>query len=239
MSFPPLHPSQNPIASGDSKSSSAGSTRPRQSAWGLSAQSSSRRGLAPLSTDVLSSDSSTRRPESSTSPSATASPFAPTFSSVLNSSNRLTNARNTSSASSSASLFAPIQTGSQQPASSQLLSSPRSRATTPFSTSNLASSAAASTTASEGGGGGSGSGGGPSKSAVFSPSASTFNLTSPTNTAFDRSAFNTSTPTASGSNQSVPASLILTQIFILLGSIKEKEGKAWDLQAEQIRKVGE
>lgn len=248
MSFPPLHPaSQNPVTSSDPKSP-AGSVRLRPAAWGLSAQPSGpgRRGLTPLSTNVSApalDPTAARRPGSASSSSVNtvaASPFTSTFSSVLNSTSRLSNSRNPSSASPSSSPYASGQPGSQQLHSSQLLSSPRSRATTPFSTSNLASSAAASSTASQGGGGGGGSGGGgaSSRPATFSPSLSQHSLTSPTSTTFDRNPFSLSTPASNISSQSSVSKITVTQVFLLLGSITEKEGKAkWDSQAEAIRKV--
>ena len=241
MSFPPLHPSQNSIAPGDSKPSSAGSARPRQPAWGLSAQSTSRRGLTPLSTNVPpSGETSSRRSDFSTSPSTkttTASSFAPTFSSVLNSASRSSASRQTSSVSPSASPFAPFQPGLQQLSTNQLLSSPQSRATTPLSTSNLASSAAASTTASQGGGGGSSSGGGPSRPVAFSPSPSANSLASPTTSTLDRTFFGASASAVSSSQSSV-SKISVAQVFLLLSSITEKEGKTkWDSQAEAIRKV--
>ena len=242
MSFPPLQPSSNSVPSGDSKSSNPGSVRPRQSAWGLSAPSTTRRGLTPLATNASSSsDAPTVRPDP-TSPSTSAvaaSPFAPSFSSVLHSANRAAGARNHSS-STAASPFPPLQAGSSQqqpPApSGQPLSSPRSRVTTPFSTSNLASSAAGSTTASQGGGGSSGGGGPNARGAAFSPSPSTHSLTSPTNSTFDRGSLGSS---SQSSSQSSVSKIVVTQVFLLLGSITEKEGKAkWDSQAEAIRKVG-
>lgn len=246
MSFPPLHPpSQSSVGSSDSKPSSAVSARPRQSAWGLPAQSGSRRGLTPLTTNVpISIDSSVRRPDSSATSSSNntaASPFAPSFSSVVNSSSRLLNSRNTPTASTSSSAlsFTPLQAGSQQQTpSSQPLLSPRSRATTPFSTSNLVSSAASSATASQGGGGGSSGGGGPSRPAAFSPSLTSHGLTSPTASSFDRTAFGLPNYSSSTSNQSSVSKIVVTQVFLLLNSISEKEGKAkWESKAEDIRKV--
>ena len=251
MSFPPLQrPSLSSLTSTASYPSSAASARPRQSAWGLPAQSGSRRGLTPLTTNVPTStdySSSPRRPDSSTTSSSNntaASPFAPSFSSVVNSSSRLLNSRNTptavGSSSSSALSFTPLQAGSQQQTpSSQPLLSPRSRATTPFSTSNLASSAASSATASQGGGGGSSGGGGPSRPAAFSPSLTSHGVTSPTAPSFDRTAFGLPNY-SSTSNQSSVSKIVVTQVFLLLNSISEKEGKAkWESKAEDIRKVGE
>ncbi|MCJ1473816.1 hypothetical protein MMC13_002467 [Lambiella insularis] len=242
MSFPPL---QNSIASAAaSNPSSAGSARPRQSAWGLPAQSAgTRRGLTPLSTNVAPSslDYSARRPGSSNSPAlsnTSASPFASTFSSVLNSSSRLSASRTTSSASSTSQLI-PLQAGSQQPHASQVLSSPRSRATTPFSGSNLASSASASSTTTLGGGGnGSSGGGGSSRPPTFSPSTAQQNLTSPTATSFDRNPFAASVSAVASSSQASVSKIVVTQVFLLLGSITEKEGKTkWDSQAEAVRKL--
>ena len=247
MTFPPPHPaSQNSIASSTNKTISARPPRSQQSPWGLPGQTSGlRRGLTPLSTNVgsSSSDPHLRRPGTSDSPSntTTTSPFASTFPSLLSSTSRASNSRNNSSASSSASSFQTQQTGSQQLHGNQLLSSPRFRSNTPSSSSYLASSAAASSTASQGGGGGGGGsgGGGSSRSNTFSPSLSQQGVVSPTNTTFDRSIF---TPTASTSVQNSQTSvskIVVAQIFILLGSITEKEGKAkWDSQAEAIRKVG-
>lgn len=243
MSFPPLH---NSIASAAAANpSSSGSARPRQSAWGLPAHTAgTRRGLTPLSTNVAPSsvEYSARRPGSSNSPalsSTSASPFASTFSSVLNSSSRLSASRTTSSASPT-SQFNPLQTGSQQPHANQVLSSPRSRATTPFAGSSLASSAAVSSTTTllGGGGGSSGGGGTVSRPATFSPSTAHQNLTSPTTAAFDRHPFVSIASTASTSSQSSVSKIVVTQVFLLLGSITEKEGKTkWDSQAEAIRKV--
>ena len=247
MSFPPLHPpSQNSLASGAPKPPSTGSARTRQPAWGLSAQTAgARRGLTPLTTTVgaSSAESSARRPGASHSPSihtTSASPFATTFSSILNSSNRVSVSRTTSSASSSTSPFTPLQTGSQQPHSGQLLASPRSRANTPFTTSNLASSAAASTTASQigGGGGGSSGGGGSFRPTTSSPTSSQQALSSPTTTTFDRTSFYSPASASAIPSQLSVSKIVVTQVFLLLGSITEKEGKAkWDFQAEAIRKV--
>ena len=242
MSFPPLHPPRDTSASSDSRSATLGSTRPRQSAWGLSAsQLQSRRDLTPLDTNFSApSDANGRRSETLTNPSASnnlGSPFAAPLSSTANPLSRLTG-RNTPSISSSTSPFAPFQSGSQQLPSSQLLS-PRSRTNTPFPAATSASSAAASTTASQGGGGGGSSGGGQSRPATFSPSVSTHAVSSPTASAFDRNLFASATPTSAGSSQSSVSKIVITQVFLLLGSITEKEGKAkWESQADAIRKVG-
>lgn len=232
MTFPPPPPAaQNSIASGTSQNSGARAGRAPQSVWGLPpAVSATRRGLAPLSTDLGISTAEHSGPPPGT---IVASPFTSTFSSVVNSSNRNGGNRTIYSASSSASPFTPLQAGSQQPHPSQILS-PRSRTITP-SDLYLASSAAASTTVSQGGGG---SGGGAARTQTFSPSLPQQTLSSPTNSTFDRSAFTGVAPLPLSSGQSSVSKIVVTQVFLLLGSITEKEGKAkWENQAEAIRKV--
>ena len=243
MTFPPPHPSsQNSIASSTNKAPGARLARSQQPAWGSSAQpSASRRGLTPLSTNVAQPSAialPSRRLHTADNTSAT-SPFASTFSAVLTSSSRLVNSRNNSSSSSSALPFATLQSGSQQLPPSQLLSSPRSRAITPSSNPHLASSAAPSITATQGGGGGGSSGGGgASKNATFSPSLSQTSVNSPTNVAFDRTATSSSSQTITNNNSASVAKIVIAQLFLLVGSISEKEGKAkWDSQADQVRKV--
>ena len=232
MTFPPPHPAaQNSIASSTGKTPGLRPLRSQQSAWGLPGSvAGAARGLTPLSTD-LSSDTAAR-----TRNSSSGSPLFPTFSSVVNSSAGSGHSRNNYSASSSNSPFPPLQSGSQQANSSQLLSSPRSRTITPSSQPALASSAAASTTASQVGGGS--GGGGASRSQTFSPLLAQQTLSSPTTNTFDRSAFTGSASSSATSGQSSVSKIVVTQVFLLLGSITEKEGKAkWDSQAEQIRKV--
>lgn len=229
MTFPSPHPAaQNSIASSTSQNSGSRAGRAQQSPWGLPPPAPGiRRAPGPLSTDLgTSSIGSSGTPSSNiTSPSA----FTSTFPSVINSSTRH-NGRN-SYAAPPTSLFAP-QTGSQQSNPAQILS-PRSRAITPSSSTNLASSAAASTTAAQGWGGS--GGGGSSRTQAFSPSLTHQTLGSPTNNSFDRSAFNL--PNSASTNSGV-SKIVATQVFLLLGSITEKEGKAkWDSQAEAIRKV--
>jgi CCR4-NOT transcription complex subunit 1 len=249
MTFPSPPPAaQNSIASGTNQNSGARAGRVQQSVWGLPpAISGTRRGLAPLSTDLGSSTAEHSGPPASST--IAASPFTSTFSSIVNSSNRNGGSRTnysasvsaSASASASASPFTPLQAGSQQPHPSQVLS-PRSRTITPSSNSYLASSAAASATTSQGGGvgsgSGSGSGGGTTRNQAFSPSLPPQTLSSPTNPTFDRSAFIGAAPVSLSSGQSSVSKIVITQVFLLLGSITEKEGKAkWDSQAEAIRKV--
>ena len=235
-SFPPPHPAaHNSIASSTNKSSGAQPVRGQQSAWGLPAPgTSARRGLTPLSTNLGSSSlESSGRPHLASS----SSPFTSSFSSVLNSS--ATNEHNRTSYTSSlaASAIPSLQSGSQQASSGQSLLSPRSRAITPSSTPYSASSAAASTTASQAGGGGSSGGGGSFRHQTLSPPLPQHSLSSPTTNAFDRSATGLNSSSLPFGQSSV-SKIVVTQVFLLLGSITEKEGKAkWDAQAEVIHKV--
>ena len=207
--------------------------RGQPSAWGQSGPGAfSRRGLTPLSTTTTDSSSESARSKNTSSPS----PFTSTFSSVLNSSAQKDTARNNQIPTSS---FPPLQTGSQHTQPGQLLLSPRSRAITPSSNPQSASSAAASTTASQTAGGGGSSGGGAySRTNTFSPPLSQYSVTSPTASTFERSGHSGSISSASTAGQSSVSRIVDTQIFLLVGSITEKEGKAkWDSQAEQIRNV--
>ncbi|KAL8716261.1 MAG: hypothetical protein Q9220_000166 [cf. Caloplaca sp. 1 TL-2023] len=240
MSFPPPHPAaaQNSLVSGSTKSSGVRQLKSQQSAWGLPPPgTSARRGLAPLSTDLGSSalESSNRPPTNTASPS----PFASTFSAVLGSTSRNNSSRVIYSASPSSS-YPPLQSGSQAAQATPSLLSPRSRAITPSSSIQLPSSAAASSTASQGGGGSSGGGGG-SRSQTFSPSLPQQTLASPLSTTFDRSAVQgTPSSTLGLTGSSSVSKIVVTQVFILLGSITEKEGRAkWEAQAEAIRKLVE
>ncbi|KAL8689767.1 MAG: hypothetical protein Q9218_004634 [Villophora microphyllina] len=239
MTFPPPHPAaQNSIASGSTKSSGVRQLKSQQSAWGLPPPgTAARRGLTPLSTDLGSASlESSNRPLANT---ASTSPFTSSFSSVLNSSTRSSSKRVTSSTSPNSS-YPPLQSGSQQAQATPSLLSPRSRAITPSSTSFLPSSAAASSTASQGGGG-IGGGGGGSRSQTFSPALSQQNLSSPTSSTFERSTGQFPTSSSSGlAGSSSVSKIVVTQVFILLGSITEKEGRAkWESQAEAIRKLVE
>ena len=239
MTFPPPHPAaQNSIASGSSKSSGVRQLRSQQSAWGLPPPgTSARRGLTPLSTDLGSSSlESSNRPAANT---ASPSPFTSTFSSVLSSSSSRNNTNRATFSSSPSSSYPPLQSGSQQAQATPSLLSPRSRAITPSSISHLPSSAAASSTASQAGGGSSSGGGGGSRSQTFSPSLPQQNVSSPTSNTFDRSAVQGLISSSSNlSGSSSVSKIVVTQVFILLGSITEKEGRAkWESQAEAIRKV--
>ncbi|KAL9004804.1 MAG: hypothetical protein Q9188_002395 [Gyalolechia gomerana] len=241
MTFPPPHPAaQNSIASGTTKSSGVRQLRSQQSAWGLPPPgTSARRGLTPLSTDLGSSSlESSNRPAANT---ASPSPFTSTFSSVLSSSSSRSNINHATFSASPSSSYPPLQPGSQQAQATPSLLSPRSRAITPSSISHLPSSAAASSTASQAGGGSSGGGGGGSRSQTFSPSLPQQNLSSPTSNTFDRSTGQGLASSASNlTGSSSVSKIVVTQVFILLGSITEKEGRAkWESQAEAIRKLVE
>ena len=232
MNFHPPHAAtQNPNTTNQNQQPGARLVRGQPSAWGLPGPGSlARRGPTPLSTNTDSSTDSARTKDTS-SPSQ----FTSTFSSILNSSTARDLGRGLEISTSS---VIPSQTGSQPAQTGQLLLSPRSRAITPSSNPPSASSAAASTTASQvGGGGGSGSGGAYNRSQTFSPPLTQYGLTSPTTSNFDRSAHSGSV-SSSLSGQSSVSRIVDTQIFLLLGSITEKEGKAkWESQAEQIRNV--
>ncbi|KLJ11442.1 hypothetical protein EMPG_09747 [Blastomyces silverae] len=246
MSFP--SPAQSLIASGTDKPSASRTARSQQSAWGSSAsQSSIRRGLAPLSTNLSNSNSSVSPPRRSVqphspAPSASAtSPLTSTFSAVLTSSNRLSINRNTSSPAPSHASFSSLQqTGShqQQQHQSQTISSPKTRSLTPSSVSHLATST--SSGGGSGGGGGGGGGGGVgagiSRSAAFSPLLTGTTINSPTGFPSDKpGAAATSTANA---GQSSLSKISVAQVFLLLDSINEKEGKEkWETKAAQIHKL--
>lgn len=227
----------NSTASHSNKSSGAGaqSVRGQPSAWGLPAPGTrARRGLTPLSTNLGSSVeySGPGRLHNTSSPS----PFTPSFSSVLNSS--VPNENHQNPYPSSASTFFTPQSGSQQAPTGPLFLSPRSRAITPSTNPHSASSAAVSTPASQGVGGGSSSGGGSSRTQTFSPSLQQHSLSSPVSNTFERSLYPGLNSSSAGSGQSSVSKIVVTQVFLLLGSITEKEGKAkWESQAEAIHKV--
>ena len=246
MTFPPPPPSsQSSIASGTDKSSSTRPGRAQQSAWGSSSasQPSLRRGLTPLATTNLSSSSSipsttSRGPPQSSSPgpgASTSSPLTSSFSAVLSSARGLSGARNVPSPASTSSPFASFHSGSQlqQQQQGQPVSSPKFRAHTPSSGSQLAS-----TTGSIAGGGGIGGGGGgtsSSRGAVFSPLSGT-TVNSPTG--FSDKPGSSASAAAAHAGQSSLTKISVAQVFLLLDSITEKEGKEkWETKAAQIHKV--
>lgn len=219
----PRPAAKDSVASNEDHDPSARPVRGQQSAWGLPPP---RRGLTPLSTNLNSSqDSASTR---NTAPS----PFTSSFSALLSNSASEEASRNTPSSFASKSSFPSLRSGPQKGHSAPSISSPRSRAITPLPNSQTASSAATSTTASQVGGSGLPGGGGAFRNQTFSPPP----LTSPTSSGFDRNI--SSNPPSTSSSQSSVSKIITTQIFLLLGSITEKEGKAkWEAQAEAIRKV--
>lgn len=232
MNFnPPPSDAQKASSSSKTSSSTLRLVKGQPSAWGQSGPgSSSRRGLTPLSTTSESLSDSNRKANAS-SPSHFSSAFPPIPSSLPSQDS----GRGTSSASASN----PLQTGFQQVSQAHPVLSPRSRTITPSSNTQPISSAAASTTASQvGGGGGSGGGGGLNRTQTFSPPLSQYTVGSPTSATFDRSGHTGSTPSSATASSSTVTRIVDTQIFLLLGSITEKEGKAkWESQAEQIQNV--
>jgi CCR4-NOT transcription complex subunit 1 len=221
MTFPPPHPSaQSSIASGTDKSSS---TRTEIGAWGRSSsQSGIRRGLTPLATNLSSTtvpSTSARGLEAGPGVSTPSS-----FSAVLSSARALSGG----SPKPTPSPFTSLQSASQQQA--QSLSSPKFRAHTPSSGSHFPSAAGPIP-----GSGGTGSGGGPgsSRGVAFSPLSSGTTVNSPTGFASDKPG-----SAAAHSSQSSLTKISIAQVFLLLDSITEKEGKEkWETKAAQIHKV--
>ncbi|PYH43324.1 CCR4-NOT core subunit CDC39 [Aspergillus saccharolyticus JOP 1030-1] len=248
MTFPPPPPSsQSSIASGTDKSSS---TRParsqQQSAWGPTvSQSSVRRGLTPLATNNLASSSispsASRGPPQSSSPGpggSTSSPLTTSFSAVLSSARGLPVGRNAPSPASTPAPFTSFQSGSQQhQQSGQSLTSPKFRAHTPSSGSHLAS--AAGSVAGGGGSGGGGGGTGSSRGATFSPLLAGTTVNSPTGFPSDKPG-SAASGAAAHASQSSLTKISIAQVFLLLDSITEKEGREkWETKAAQIHKLVE
>ncbi|KAL2827023.1 CCR4-Not complex component, Not1-domain-containing protein [Aspergillus cavernicola] len=239
MTFPPPPPSsQSSIASGTDKSSSTRPARSQQSPWGPPvSQPSLRRGLTPLATNISSASNpsvSARGPQSN-SPGpglATSSPLTSSFSAILSSSRGHPLGRTGPSPASTPTPFASYQPGSQQhqQLSGQSISSPKFRAHTPSSGSHLAS--VAGSAAGGGGFGGGGGGTGSSRGATFSPLLSGTTVNSPTG-------FPSGSATAHASQSSL-AKISIAQVFLLLDSITEKEGREkWETKAAQIHKLVE
>lgn len=241
MTFPPPPPSaQSSIASGTDKSSSTRYSRSLQSTWGSSSsQTGIRRGLTPLATHGLSS-SSAARPNSrglqTNSPgdgNSTSSPLTSTFSAILSSARGLQSGRNAQSPTPASSGFAPLQPGLQQPSVGQSFFSPKIRANTPSSGAHLAS--AAGSVQGGGGSGGGGGGTGPARGVAFSPLLSGNTVNSPTGLGPEKGG----SLGAAHTSQSSLAKISIAQVFLLLDSITDKEGREkWDTKAAQIQKVG-
>ncbi|PYI34070.1 Ccr4-Not transcription complex subunit [Aspergillus indologenus CBS 114.80] len=248
MTFPPPPPSsQSSIASGTDKSSSTRPARSQQpSAWGPTvSQSSVRRGLTPLATNNLASSSilpsASRGPPQSSSPGpggSTSSPLTTSFSAVLSSARGLPVGRNAPSPASTPAPFTSFQSGSQQhQQSGQTLSSPKFRAHTPSSGSHLAS--AAGSVAGGGGSGGGGGGTGSSRGATFSPLLAGTTVNSPTGFPSDKPG-SAASGAAAHASQSSLTKISIAQVFLLLDSITEKEGREkWETKAAQIHKLVE
>ncbi|KAE8150549.1 CCR4-Not complex component, Not1-domain-containing protein [Aspergillus avenaceus] len=247
MTFPPPPPSsQSSIASGADKSSSSRPGRSQQSAWASSiSQSSIRRGLTPLATNNLASSAfpsvPSRGPPQSSSPGpggSTSSPLTSSFSAVLSSARGHPVGRNLPSPASTPSPFTSFQSGSQphqQPG--QSIASPKFRSHTPSSGSHLAS--AAGSIAGGGGSGGGGGGTGSSRGATFSPLSSGPTVNSPTGFPSDKPG-SAASGAAAHSSQSSLTKISIAQVFLLLDSITEKEGREkWDTKAGQIHKLVE
>lgn len=238
MTFPPPHSSaQSSIASGTDKSSSTRPTRSQQSPWGPPvSQSSVRRGLTPLATNLSNPSAPARGPSQTNSPGpgvSTSSPLTSSFSAVLSSSRGYPLGRNVPSPASTPGPFTSYQSGSQHPQQlpGQSLSSPKNRAHTPSSGSHLAS--AAGSVAGGGGSGGGGGGTGSSRGATFSPLLSGTTVNSPTGFPSDKPG-----SAAAHGSQSSLAKISIAQVFLLLDSITEKEGREkWETKAAQIHKV--
>ncbi|KAK2749269.1 hypothetical protein FQN55_003591 [Onygenales sp. PD_40] len=204
-------------SSGIDKPTASRAARSQQSVWGSS------RGIAPLSTDLSTS-------------SANGSPLTSTFSAVLTSSSRLPNNRNIPSPASTPASFPSLQQagGQQQQHSAQTISSPKPRALTPSSASHLATSTASGGGSGGGGGGGGGGigGAGISRSAAFSP------VLTGTPTGFPSDKPGSATASGANLGQSSLSKISVAQIFLLLDSINEKEGKEkWETKAAQIHKL--
>ena len=215
MTFPPPHPSaQSSIASGTDKSSS---TRAEIGAWGRSAsQSGIRRGLTPLATNLSSTIPSASSRGLDTAPGVS---ISSSFSAILSS---------TRGHSGSSPKPVPSQQSSSQQQAPSLFS-PKFRAHTPSSGSYFASATGSIT-----GGGGTGGGGGlgSSRGATFSPLSSGTTVNSPTGFTSDKPG------SAAHSSQSSLTKISIAQVFLLLDSITEKEGKEkWETKAAQIHKV--
>jgi CCR4-NOT transcription complex subunit 1 len=243
---------QSLTAPGSENTSASRAARAQPTVWGPpSQQPPSRRGLAPLSTNLPSNPvlgPSFRRATASSSPGPqnqlASSPLGTTFSSVLASSNRLNGSRNPSSGSSTTSPWNLFQAGSQQSSSQpgQSLTSPRTRTLPSTSSSSHLASNTATASASQGGGGGSGLGGGTGNlrgAGTFSPPLPGTNISSPTGFTSEKSTNLGSGSGPSAAGQSSLSKISVAQVLLLLDSISEKEGKAkWESKADQIRKVG-
>ncbi|KAF4550963.1 Not1-like protein [Elsinoe fawcettii] len=213
MSFPSSSNTQDP-SNPSSPKSTARLTRVQHNAWAPTAhQAAPRRGLTPLSTG----QSLAQARSSTSSPSRNIlSPTISAFNPPPQASRQVSSRH--SSVSSSSSLFSPLASAGQVPN--------RPRQVTSSGSPRLGSSASGTFAPQErGGGGGSGIGG--SRLARQSPSLSLSTAGSPT-----------SSGPQSGSPSGQLTSLVITQLNILLSTIKEdKDRTKWEAQADKIRKL--
>ncbi|EEP82491.1 conserved hypothetical protein [Uncinocarpus reesii 1704] len=248
MTFPsPSHSAKSSIASGTDKSSISRPARSQQSPWGTAAsQNTIRRGLTPLATNISSSStggSPSRRPPQSQSPApstSASSPLTSSFSAVLSSTSRFSVGRSNPSPASTPASFTALQAGAQQQQQQQpgqSLTSPKFRSLTPSSAPHLATSATlTSGGGGSGGGGGGGGGSGISRGATFSPLLTGVN--SPTGFSSDKPNSAGASSAGVSSSQSSLSKISVAQVFLLLDSINEKEGKEkWETKAAQIHKL--
>lgn len=220
MSFPSSN-SQDPSYS-NSPTSTARNTRVQPSVWGSSNQNQGpRRGLTPISTAL----GATQNRSGASSPSRNT--FSPTHSAFNTAQTARQISSRQSSASSSSSLFSPQSSSQQAPHT-------RSRNTTSTGSPLLASSAAGSTSAIQSSGAFSSGGGGASRFVRASPSLSqSAGGGSPISSSH-------SSGTHSGAPSGQLTSLVITQLNILLSTIREdKDRTKWENQAEKIRKVSQ
>ncbi|EXJ87677.1 hypothetical protein A1O1_04601 [Capronia coronata CBS 617.96] len=231
------------IASSSDKQPQPKPPKPAQSPWGQNPSAfSSRRGLTPLATSNLTSNSTagTRREHtlSESEPyTSSASPSSINFPPLLASSQpRFGSRRGTPPSSShSNSPITTLQAGAPQPQAYQprSVTSPRSRAITP----SQASATGAAGTSSQAGPG-AGGGGVFSRSGAYSPSLTSPGVGSPTSLNFERPPSISSHLGASATAPSSLSKISATQILLLLDTISEREGQAkWNSKAEKIRRL--
>ena len=223
----PSHPSDRPPSVNERSAHSTShslSQRAPPSAWGSGAsqQSTSRRGLTPIST---SNNPNLPRPTSSSN--SPRNPWSPINQSHTGSSAESRAQGRSSSISSTHSPFSPPLSSTQQaPSGFAQGHTARSRTATNPSTSQLASSASTS----QGG-----------ASAATSGSAGRYSRASPSLSQTSSTAGTGSIQLqTSGAGQSGQLSKIVSaQLSLLLSTIKDDKDRAkWDSQREQIRKVG-
>ena len=217
---PPSSANDSSLPSTNPTTAPSGSrSRGQPPAWnGSSSRQSSRRGLTPISTAGTGTN---RPPSSSGSPSrATFSPTNLNFNHTAVSANRQVTSRQSSTSSTSSFISPPTSSH----ATGQFHSGNRSRAVTSTSSPRLASSIASLSSASQHGGSVSGGGAGGPRLVRHSPSVSLSTAGSPVS----------STGPHSAGGQGQLTSLVVTQLNILLSTLKENN---FESQAEKIRNL--